>query len=112
MLKNDWTVEKTCHCLVQEDIFSVKQWQHVVRISSSELQESLLNDCDEPDVDYVAVGQGTPVLDLTCKLVAFGEYNGCGDSGDSNPHQKESSVNEEDSAEEIGESQVPPRRSE
>lgn len=58
MLEDDCTVGRTRHCLVKEGLFSVKQRQDVVQVSSSEFDESLLNDCDEAAIDYVADQHG------------------------------------------------------
>lgn len=47
-----------------EDVLAKKQWQNAVRVSSTELEESMWNDSDEAAVDYVADGQGILVMDL------------------------------------------------
>lgn len=101
----------TRHCLVREGVFSVKQLQNVVQVSSSELDESLLNDCDESAGDYVADGQRMSVQDLVEESVAREEDAGRGNSNYWNQHHMESHVSEEDSAEEIQEAEPPSRRS-
>lgn len=51
------------------------------------------------------------MLDLTGECIVRENDTVFEDSGDSNPHQKNSSVNKEDSAEEIEKSQRPLRQS-
>lgn len=70
----------------------------------------MFNNCEEAALDYVLDGHGPPVLALTDRNVAREEKDGNCDLGDSNPHHEESEVKEEDSAEEIEESQPPPRQ--
>lgn len=85
----------------------MKQWQMVLQVSSSELEKSLWNDCNEAAIDYLADGHRPLVLHLTGKSNARKENDGCGDLGDSNIHHKESKAREENSGEEIEESQPP-----
>lgn len=70
MLKDGGTVEKTRDCLAREDVFPIKKWKNVNRVSSSKLEDSFLHDCNEAAFDYVANGLGTAVLDLTGENVA------------------------------------------
>lgn len=79
----------------------MKKWQKVFRVSSSELEEPLLNDCDEAAVDFVACRHEPPVLELPGKSVAHEANNGIGFMGDSNRNQKGSKANGEDNAERI-----------
>lgn len=111
ILEDDQTVEKTCPRYVSEDYFHMKQYPNVVHVSSSELEEPLLNDCDESDVDYATDRHGTSVLGLTVKVVARDKNANTEDLSDSNPHYEESEDAEEDRAEVIEESQPPPMRS-
>lgn len=53
MVEHDSTVETICHCLVRKDVLPMDQKQNVVRIFSSEVKESLLNDCHETAVEHV-----------------------------------------------------------
>lgn len=59
MLEDARTVETTPPCFIRENVSFLKQRQNFVRISSEELKESLLNDCKEGTVDYVA-GEEAP----------------------------------------------------
>lgn len=63
----------------------MKQW-----ISSSRLEESLLNDRDKTPLDYVPDLHGTPVLDFTGKSFAREEDASRTDLGDPNPNQEKS----------------------
>lgn len=77
MLEADQTVETTGYFFVREDVL-VKQSENVVQVSSTELENSLLNACNEASVDDVAVGQETTVLDLSGEDVATGEVLAAG----------------------------------
>lgn len=46
MVEKDWNVETTRHCLFMDDLLPMEQWHSKKRISSNELKESLLTDCD------------------------------------------------------------------
>lgn len=109
ILENDHTVDGTRHFSVGDDLFHMKQWQEVSQVSSSKLEESLLNDCNEDAVDIIADGHELLVLDWTGEGVVREEAYGCVELIESNPCHKESEVNGEDSVEEIEESHPPPR---
>lgn len=79
LLQDDLTIETTRHFFFRQDVFPIKQWQNVVLDSSSELEGSLWNDCDETAFHHVADPLGTPVLDLTGKYILFKEDGGCGE---------------------------------
>lgn len=75
--------------------------QNILRVSSSNLEESSLKDCKNAVVDYNSSGQGSTVQELTGVTVACGQTAGGGDSSHSKPQYEESDVNEEHCAEEI-----------
>lgn len=68
------------------------KWQNVVRVSSTELEEFLVNDCDEAAIDYLDDGRGPPVLELSGKSAARKEDGGPAKLGESNPHHKKCGV--------------------
>lgn len=111
MLEDERTVESTRNCHVSKDDFSMKQWQTVVWVSPTEGEESWFNDCDEANVGDVAYGLETPVLDLTSKILVREEDVGHGDLDDSSPQHEESGAMKDNRAEDVEESQCPPRRS-
>lgn len=112
MLANKQIVKRTHVCIVCEDFLPMKQLQDIVWFCRRDVEESLVNDCDEIPRNYVASRHGTPVLDSTSKGVSCREESGCRYLGDSNVHYRESEGSEEDSTEEIEKSQHAPRRSE
>lgn len=111
MVDNDETVETTRQCLVQDDVSPMQQWQNVVWVSSTGVEESLFCNCDEAAVDYVASGLETPVLYLTGERISFKKDAGPGSLSDSNPHYEESEASEEYIAEETEEPKHLLRRS-
>lgn len=56
MFEDDLTAQMTRHCLVREELFSMNQLLNVVFVSSNELDESLLNFCNEAIVDFMTDG--------------------------------------------------------
>lgn len=81
LFEDDWDVKTTRHCLVGDYVFPTKQCQNVFWVSSNELEDSLLNDCDGAAVDDVGDGHGPPLLDLTIEIVAQERDDGCRDLG-------------------------------
>lgn len=79
--------------------------------SSSDPEEPMLNACDEAAVGYVAIRHGLSVQDVTDKIIAGEEDISQAGLVDSSPHHTENEESEEDSAEEIGESQSRSRQS-
>lgn len=63
-----------------------------MRVSSSKLEGTLLNDRKEAAVDYVANGYGTQALDSTGKSVVQEEETGCRDLSDRKPHHQENAA--------------------
>lgn len=110
-LEDDRTEEQTLHCLVKENVLLMKQWQNVGLVTRSDLEESLLYDCNEAAVYYVADRHVTPVLDLSVESVASEQNAGSSDWGGSSSHYDECNVSEEDRAEVIEEYQSSPRQS-
>lgn len=90
MLEVHRTVDTTCHFLLRGDVFRMNQFQNVVLVFSTELEESIFMESDEAAVDYVTDRHGPPVLNLTCESVACEEDDACGDLDDYNSHHKES----------------------
>lgn len=51
MSEDEWSVANTSNCFVRKDMFHMKECQNVVWVSSTELEESLLNGCNEAPID-------------------------------------------------------------
>lgn len=62
------TVEATLHCFDREDVFRIKQLWNVFQVCSSDFEQSVLNDCNEAAVHYVADQHRTPGLYFTAKV--------------------------------------------
>lgn len=79
MLEDERAVVKMIHCPAMEDMFPLERVLDVMHVSSSELEELLLYDCDESSVKYVPDGSVLPVLNLTGEIVSCGEIDGHSD---------------------------------
>lgn len=79
-------------------MFLTQEQKNVVRDSSSEVEEALLNDCPKRAVNYVACVHGSPVLYVTDESAGREEGNSHDDLDVSRPQHKECETSKDDRA--------------